>query len=254
MVNKGIIKAKEIIEHFAITEPNEYSLEEIIAGVKGPVVKYEKMKSAEGRIVNGNDLSIITINEVTNEGKRRFSLAHEFGHYIMHKDIKFINDTEDSFWDWSGNKEIETEANYFAAELLMPEEIFFRLSRKKAFNVDSINELSEAFKTSFLSTAIRYAEKGNDPIILICSSNKKIRWFFKNSEFKHFIEIRREDEIPSGTATGDYYRSGKLDDYPVEIEPSHWKIKAYKNLDLSFAETVVPFPQYGYALTFISII
>lgn len=48
--------------------------------------------------------------------RQRFSVAHEFGHAVMHQKI-----TEDIVADKDGRKKIEAQANTFASELLMPQ-------------------------------------------------------------------------------------------------------------------------------------
>ena len=68
---------------------------------------------------NGN--KIIFYNESINSKSRiRFSIAHEFGHDQMHHKL---ND--------SSNYQIqEIEANFFAAQLLMPEQIINELIKR----------------------------------------------------------------------------------------------------------------------------
>lgn len=56
--------------------------------------------------------------------RRRFTAAHELGHAVLHRDKMsgFIADATISETD-DGTSEMEREANRFAAELLMPEEV-----------------------------------------------------------------------------------------------------------------------------------
>jgi Zn-dependent peptidase ImmA (M78 family) len=55
--------------------------------------------------------------------RRRFTAAHELGHAVLHRStMQFIADTEMLEND-EAVSDIEREANRFAAELLMPEEI-----------------------------------------------------------------------------------------------------------------------------------
>jgi len=250
MINKGILEAKKIINQFGITRPNEYSLEEIIAGLKGPIIKYERLVGSEGRIVNSKEFSIITINENSNIQRQRFTLAHELGHYVMHRNKRLIYDTEDNFWDWNSYNQLETEANYFAAELLMPEEIFLKYTRKEPFSIEYIKNTAKEFNTSFLATAIRYAETGNDPIALICSQNNLIKWFRVHRKFP-FINLKMK-EIHSGTLTNDYYNN-KFYGTEIDIDPKSWMINSQGYEELKFIESIEVFKQYNYILTFISI-
>lgn len=250
MINKGVACARQIVNSLGISKPNEYSLEEIIGSLKGPIINYKKLKNHEGRIVNGKQFSIITINEDSNIPRQRFTLAHEFGHYIMHKNKNLLYDIEENLWDWDGYKTIETEANYFAAELLMPEEIFMRFTKKEPFSLDYLSKTTDTFETSFLATAVRYAEVGNDPIALICSQNGIIKWFKVNQNFP-FIDLR-EKKIYSGTLTDDYNKKN-IGDREIDVDPVNWKINFNGYEGLKLIETILPFDQYGYILTFIYI-
>jgi len=56
--------------------------------------------------------------------RRRFTAAHELGHAVLHKETmrRYLSDLKISETDGEGT-EMEAEANRFAAELLMPEEV-----------------------------------------------------------------------------------------------------------------------------------
>lgn len=250
MINTGIVNARKIVTNLGITKPNEYSLEEIIASSKGPIINYKRLKNYEGRILNGKEFSIITINETSNSSRQRFTLAHEFGHFIMHNGKHLLYDAEENLWDWDGYKQIETEANYFAAELLMPEEIFLKFTKAQPFSLEYLEKTTNVFQTSFLATSIRYAEVGNDPIALICSKGGIIKWFRTNQKFP-FIDLKKKI-IHTGTLTDDYNKKN-VTDREIDVDPHNWKINSREYEGLKFIETIVPFPQFGYVLTFISI-
>ena len=79
----------------------------------------------------------IQINQKLNQTYRQaFVIAHEIGHYILHKELRVTQEYYDSFsdseYDFRANKHmltnfrhwIEWQANYFAACLLMPKDSF----------------------------------------------------------------------------------------------------------------------------------
>jgi Zn-dependent peptidase ImmA (M78 family) len=79
-----------------------------------------------GMITFDGEMAIISINpsENTYRSRRRFTLAHEFGHYVLHsRDDKreFIDASETMFR--SGSNDFEVEANHFAASILMPKDL-----------------------------------------------------------------------------------------------------------------------------------
>ena len=81
-----------------------------------------------------SDFRIIYVEqqEFEKESNRyRFSLAHELGHYVLHREY-FSSRVED-FEEWRGfsrgitNDYVERQANYFAGSLLAPESALVRV-------------------------------------------------------------------------------------------------------------------------------
>ena len=82
-----------------------------------------------GMIERSGDTYKITVNTVHPSTRQRFTIAHELGHYMMHRgligdgvdDDRAYRSTHDGKYHNTaiGPKE-ETEANKFAASLLMP--------------------------------------------------------------------------------------------------------------------------------------
>lgn len=63
----------------------------------------------------------IFLNKDRPNTRKKFTLAHEIGHYVLHKDDKVRYRIDEL--DYSNDSEtikLETEANYFAASLLVP--------------------------------------------------------------------------------------------------------------------------------------
>ncbi len=92
----------------------------------------------------------IYLNKNQSSTTRTFTLAHELGHFLLHKDNNnFRIDLEDYATDDSYNQ--ETEANYFAGEILMPKEKFISVL-KNAGNLDNV---AEAFGVSVPAVGAR---------------------------------------------------------------------------------------------------
>lgn len=67
----------------------------------------------------------IILNEKDVHTRKRFSIAHEIGHFLIHKDQPFIDKFtagEAFYRDGLGDEQLEKEANFFAANLLMPKD------------------------------------------------------------------------------------------------------------------------------------
>lgn len=95
-----------------------------IAATHGISVHYEPMEdTVSGMLVIHGDHCVIAVNQLHHEHRRRFTIAHELGHYFLHRtqasvfvDAIYFRDTTSS----AGRKRQEIAANAFAAELLMP--------------------------------------------------------------------------------------------------------------------------------------
>jgi Zn-dependent peptidase ImmA (M78 family) len=85
----------------------------------------------------------IFIEKSMNPERKRFTLAHELGHHFLHEGIKLRLDNLD-YSASDKNTTEETEANYFAASLLIPKELLL----PKLENNVSVSELADYFKVS----------------------------------------------------------------------------------------------------------
>lgn len=91
-------------------------------------------------IENGRPMIEYNVNDAL--VRRRFTVAHELGHYVLgHRNAP--RDYPDSFGSRNGNL-IEVHANQFAAELLMPADVV----RDLALDGMNLDQLAEAFAVS----------------------------------------------------------------------------------------------------------
>jgi Zn-dependent peptidase ImmA (M78 family) len=125
---------------------------------------------------------IIVVNEIHHIKKRIFTVAHEIGHYLLHLDLMpefFCNEIFKI-----SNKKIETEANRFAAEILMPTDTFVYLIKKNGTNFTSIamrlNISEEAVRWRYVDLCNEYANIPKDVLI------QKIVVPYKNEQERKF--------------------------------------------------------------------
>ncbi len=101
---------------------------------------YLKRKSKEG-----NPLIVVRTQDL--ENRKRFTIAHELGHYILHKDDSVLVDGNLIFRDIisstaSDIKEIQ--ANQFASELLMPTVLLLEdIEKKMKLKIDLFQIIKE---------------------------------------------------------------------------------------------------------------
>ena len=136
---------------------------------------------------------IIFYNKENSGNHIRFSCAHELGHFVLGHKMNL--DPESELY-----KKQEVEANYFAAQLLMPEQIIVECRRRNKtitsdFLINNFNVSSKAAEKR-LETLINYlpewhkkAEKMYDDIIILRYADfintiapKPIDYYFENDE------------------------------------------------------------------------
>ena len=76
--------AERILQSLGVTDPQEIDLE-AIAWTQGVVVNYRPLDGCEARIIGSSRKAVISINSRSPERRRRFSLAHELGHWHHHR-------------------------------------------------------------------------------------------------------------------------------------------------------------------------
>lgn len=127
-------------------EVKEYDFGEDSAKIKG-AIKYP----------DGSGPAILINEKQATGGERNFTLAHEFAHFVLHgNQEKFRLDLFDYAVDTIESKQ-ETEANYFAASLLMPKAEFEEMRRLTSDK----SKIAEYFGVSVpaIETRIKWLEQ-----------------------------------------------------------------------------------------------
>ena len=135
-MNKRIeTQAGEILNQFKISKA-PIPIEKIALKLNLAVTPTDLGPGISGALVITDGKASIGINPNESKVRRRFTIAHELGHYILHKSANnlfvekrfFFRDEESSL----GEEKKEREANDFAAALLMPADLL-------KIEIDSVN-------------------------------------------------------------------------------------------------------------------
>lgn len=194
---KIITPAEELLKSLGVTSPDEIDLE-AIAWTQGVRVYFKPLDGCEARIIGVGDTAIATVNSKGSPGRRRFSLAHELGHWKHHRG-QFMVCRSDEIGDFSNKaSQAERHADSYAANLLMPRYLFLpslRTFRKLDFEI--IRKLSEIYGVSLTATAIRCISLGDEPAMVICHNHHGRRWFQKSSLIPDYWFPRKDLQAES---------------------------------------------------------
>ena len=202
--------------------------------------------------------SIFYNASIASDGFRRFTVAHELGHYFLDGHYKHIfadgNSRHVSDSGYSSDDPFEREADAFAAALLMPPGLFKSACARVAPGFKAIETLSEKCVTSLTATAIRYADLSDDPIAVIGSKDNRVQFTFMSDLLKQRRNLtwpKKNSGVPEGAVTHKFNRD------PNNVEQAK-RMTSSTLLDVWFdcggtayvSEEVVGLgPSYGLTLT-----
>ena len=146
-------KAKELITRFGITElpVNPFEIAHKLDIQTHPKPSNQKGGISGALVRIGNHFGILYATNIPNIGYQRFTVAHEIGHYVLdgHMDHLQLKDGDIHYSKagFHGDK-YEREADYFAAQLLMPDILFTKALATNEDGMDATKNLAEKCRTS----------------------------------------------------------------------------------------------------------
>ena len=149
---------------------------------------------------------------IKNKGFENFTIGHELGHYFLGGHVEaLLGDGTEVHYSESGcgsANVFEEEADFFAAERLMPKPRFKEQMRKAGEGFDAIEHLAGVFQTSLVATAIRFAQLGEDPIAVVISCGNRIEFCVLSDALKErrMQWPRGGDFLPPDSATSKFNR------------------------------------------------
>lgn len=161
---------------------------------RGAYYEEIELDGKDGRIVTHKDRSVISINKfITDTGKKRFTAAHELGHFELHKSLSVNADTPYELCDWYQKGGHEREANDFASELLMPTKMFREECKGKKFGPNLIEHLANIFIVSRTAVILKIVKIGIHPVCVFCTKDNIVKWWKMTEE----MEVMEHPFIPN---------------------------------------------------------
>ena len=229
------------------------------------IVIEEPLANCDGKIIFGKNKVIIKVNsEIQFEARKRFVIAHEIGHLIMHKHLQIADDSTCNFEIFQGMEKVlkngiqEIEANEFASELLMPKKVFITETQKtKKFSPLVIKKLADKFKTSITATTFKYIDSNLHPICVFFIENGKVKYWKKSADMR--VKVRDyihlappKDSVAMEYLDGNYEYLYSFESKPQEISKSTWfELSEFDNEDSDFYEFCIPTKEFKTILSII---
>lgn len=191
------------------------------------------------------------------ETRRRFTIGHELGHYLMplhfpsadgFRCSKADMNAEDSK-GLSGRPLWEAQANDFSSELLMPQPEFKRRLRKlRGASIEALVSLSDDFGVSKTATGRRMLSLAEDPCAVVLAKNGQVERIYRAPEFP-FISLRKGLPMPRASAALRVGASAGDIGEVIDTDQCHWLAREKKGAEL-YEQTL--FQADGWTLTLLT--
>lgn len=167
-------------------------------------------KGVEGMLMPRPDGSgewgIIYNESIRSAGRRNFTLAHELGHYLLHREAHpgGLQCTNRNMADWdSARNRIEAEANTFASYLLMPLDDFRAQIKGRAIDIDVMTELAERYAVSLTAAILKWMTITDKRAMIVVGKEGFIDWAWSSQSLlrsRVFYAARQTViELPAGS-------------------------------------------------------
>lgn len=169
------IKVKDIaleVTRMRFADPVGCVIPHGIAGIDGMLSKRQKK----------NDWCISYDENVTMPGRINFTIAHELGHYLLHRkrrDTFQCGQVQMIEYDSPESKLIESQANIFASYLLMPRNDFEAQIAGQELSFELLGHCADRYQTSLTATALKWLEFTKEAAMLIVADHDEfICWSY----------------------------------------------------------------------------
>lgn len=202
-------KMEQAVRDFALTKGEEVA--KVSGFSRGPVDPFKVIASESSQILaEGDDFRdcfdgrlsyhdgrfLLLYNTKYNQWSRtgehhpkvRFTIAHELGHYYLDHHREFLvrrREAIESFTEFESNKEVERQADAFAAGLLMPKYLVApHVNCDPDATMESIKRAADDFDVSLTSMMVRWTQLSHFPCATLCIRNGQIQWGFRSEAFR----------------------------------------------------------------------
>lgn len=153
----------------------------------------EQSNDVQGYLVTDGRVGGIVINKAIGDARRhRFTLAHEIGHFVLHRSKRsYVVDKDDGL-DSPGDSSDEMEANAFAGALLMPSAMLAGEASPQEPTMGLVDEMSDVYDVSVCSAAQRLVSLSDWPCAFILSLNGVVQWAAYSERFDGYITRKRK--------------------------------------------------------------
>lgn len=165
-----------------------------IDGIDGMLSKRKKHK----------DWCISYDENVVVPGRINFTLAHELGHYLLHRTLRDTfqcGQKEMMDYDSLVSRRLEAQANTFASYLLMPRNDFDAQILGQEISFELFGHCAERYQTSLTATVLKWLEFTEEAAMLVVADHDEfICWSFCSQSARRLGTYKTPGEVVPASA------------------------------------------------------
>lgn len=148
--------------------------------------------------------TIIYNKTITSRGRINFTLAHELGHYLLHRHLspEGMRCSSRDMGDWrSEHGQVEAQANKFASFLLMPLDDFRQQIRGQNIDMELLRHLSDRYEVSITAAILKWLSITDQRAMIVVSKDGFIDWAWSSERLLkagiYYAARQQTIELPS---------------------------------------------------------
>ena len=237
-----ILKARKFARDAGVTTvPVE--LERLAAAANAKIkIVHDLTDDESGQTTQIKGKHVIIVNGNHQEERQRFTVLHELAHIVLELPSHHHGPTltTGTLMGYGHRPPEEMLCDVFAAECLLPYDLFSKDVSDMDISMDAVKELSEKYKASLTATGSRFAVSAQEPCAFVLSEDGQTRYVSRSkflNEMKGWIDFNTP--LPLRSVAYRLVQNGsKSEDYD-ELASDVWFNGGIKNRPFLSEEAVL---------------
>jgi hypothetical protein len=203
----------------------------------------------DGALIRATDIPLGAIavrKSIREAGRKAFTIAHEIGHFVLpghrHASVACLASEVGNWSDRTAKKELEREADEFAAELLMPAALVEAASKGSPPSLGVIQRIARAAGASLSAAAWRYCDITAEKCATVWSTDGAIQWAKRSEGFPFFLP--KGKAVEEGTFAAACFAGEKVPGRPRAVPAHLWTNSPHLDATVKLLEQSKALPAY----------
>lgn len=162
-------------------------------------------------------------------GRSNFTVAHEFGHYVLHRKLQEAFQCSQSATLGITGARIEREADQFASYLLMPIDDYAQQVRGRRITLDVLGECADRYGVSLTAAILKWLEFTDQAAVAVLGREGMLHWWKASGSAKKYTigQLQEGMQLPPGSLAVSPNQVFSTEDYRSGLAHSEgvWPIR-----------------------------